>query len=176
MQDPLQTMLDKQACTELVYKFARALDRCDEAMIRSVFHADATDDHGQFKGNVDEFCAWVMPVLATMERTQHLIGNVLVEVAGDVARAESYFIASHDVKDAAGAPMRLTVAGRYLDRFERRGGDWRIAHRKFVSDWSANEPRTDVWDRSAASPRHFGTRGKADPLYAELAAQAALGE
>ncbi|WP_439533801.1 nuclear transport factor 2 family protein [Polymorphobacter sp.] len=168
MQDPLQTLLDKQACTELVYRFARGLDRADEAMIRDVFHPDATDDHGGFKGNVDEFCAWVMPVLKTMERTQHVIGNVLVDVAGDTARAESYFVAYHDMADAAGAPIRMTVAGRYLDRFERRGGSWRISHRQFVSDWSASDPRSDIFDRSPASPRHFGQRSPADPLYAQL--------
>ena len=83
MDDALQILLDKQACVELVYRFARGLDRCDEAIVRSVFHADGTDDHGQFKGTVDEFVAWVFPVLATMERTQHVIGNVLVEVDGD---------------------------------------------------------------------------------------------
>jgi hypothetical protein len=167
MDAEIRILLDKQACTELVYRFARGLDRCDEAIIRSVFHADATDDHGAFKGDVDAFVAWVMPVLATMERTQHVIGNVLVEVSGDGAWAESYFVAYHDMADAAGAPIRMTVAGRYLDRFERRGGEWRIAHRAFVSDWSASDPRSDIWDRTPGSARRFGQRGATDPIYAQ---------
>ncbi len=176
MNDALQTLLDKQACTELVYRFARGLDRGDETMIRAVFHSDASDDHGQFKGDVDAFCAWVMPILGSMERTQHLIGNVLVDVVGDTARAESYFVAFHDMSGAEGQALRTTVAGRYLDRFERRGGEWRIAHRKFVSDWSASDPRSDMWDRGSVTPRYFGCRGEADPLYAELAATALAAE
>lgn len=166
MDAEIRALLDKQACTELVYRFARGLDRCDEALIRSVFHSDATDDHGGFKGDVDAFVAWVMPVLATMERTQHVIGNVLVTVAGDEAWAESYFVAYHDMADAHGADIRMTVAGRYLDRFARRGGEWRIAHRQFVSDWSASEPRSDVWNREEAKGRHFGSRSHDDPSYA----------
>ncbi|GAA4809961.1 nuclear transport factor 2 family protein [Sphingosinicella ginsenosidimutans] len=169
MDDALQILLDKQACVELVYRFARGLDRCDEAIVRSVFHADGTDDHGQFKGTVDEFVAWVFPVLATMERTQHVIGNVLVEVDGDRAWAESYFVAYHDLVNAYGGSLRTTVAGRYLDRFERRGGEWRISHRKFVSDWSASDARSDMWDREAPGPRIFGRRDRDDPLYAEMA-------
>ena len=29
---------------------------------------------------------------------------------------------------------------RYIDRFEKRGGEWRIAHRQVVYDWSKIEP------------------------------------
>lgn len=167
MTQDVQKLLDKQACVELVYGVARGLDRCDEALIRQAFHTDATDDHGQFKGNVDEFVAWVFPLLRTMERTQHLIGNILVQPVGDVASAESYVVASHDMADRNGRPIRLTVAGRYLDRFERRQGEWRIAHRTFISDWSASEPRSDVWDRQAGTTRIYGSRDRQDRSYAE---------
>lgn len=165
MNDALQTLLDKQACTELVYRFARGLDRCDETIVRDVFHPGATDDHGGFKGDAEAFVAWVFPVLRKMERTQHVIGNVLVEVAGDHAWAESYFVAYHDLTTADGQQLRTTVAGRYLDRFERRGGEWRISHRQFVSDWSASDARTDMWDRDNPAGRHFGRRDRNDPLY-----------
>ena len=167
MENALQELLDKQACTELVYLFARGLDRVDEAIIRSVFHPDGTDHHGAFRGDVDAFIGWVLPLLVKMERTQHVIGNVLVEVRGENACSEAYFVAYHDVSDAVGKPLRTTVAGRYLDRFQRRGGDWRIAHRTFVSDWSATDVRTDSWDRNLGSARLFGRRDRQDPVYAE---------
>ncbi|NLR73194.1 nuclear transport factor 2 family protein [Novosphingobium sp. ERN07] len=165
MDPELRTLLDKQACTELVFRFARGLDRCDEDIIRSVFHPDATDDHGQFKGSAEEFISWVLPLLATMERTQHVIGNVLVDVSGDEAWAESYFVAYHDVTSGDGSLLRTTIAGRYFDTFARRAGQWRIAHREFVSDWSAAEPRSDNWDRVTPGSRQFGARGAEDPLY-----------
>ncbi|NWK99155.1 hypothetical protein DM806_26550 [Sphingobium lactosutens] len=165
----IDTLLSKQACTELVHKLARGLDRCDKPLLLSLFHADATDDHGGFKGSAAEFVDWALGVLVTMERTQHLIGNVLVDVQGDHAVSEAYFMANHDMADADGKPVRMIAAGRYLDRFERRDGVWKIAHRHAVYDWNANFDRTDTWDRSPSSPRVFGERGQGDPIYAHVA-------
>jgi len=163
--DELADFLAKQACAEVVYRLARGLDRCDARLVRDAFHNDATDDHGIFRGTADEFVAWVIPQLQTMERTQHFIGNVLIEVNGDHARGEAYYIANHDLKGPSGEDLRYTAAGRYLDRFERRDGQWRIAHRLSVSDWCATTARTDTWDR-ASGPRQYGQRGAGDPLYA----------
>lgn len=162
----LARLLDKQDCVELVHKLARAIDRCDADLVRSVFHPDATDDHGMFKGTAADFVPWVMEVLAGMRRTQHVIGNVLVEVDGNNARGEAYFIAHHCLPGADGAGDTFMVAaGRYLDRFEKRAGEWRIAHRGAVYDWSTTAPSTDMWDRVAMPTHAFGERGHADPSY-----------
>lgn len=170
MQNALEALLAKQACAELVYRLARGIDRCDEALLRSVFHPDATDDHGMFKGSAADFVTWVLPLLATMERTQHFIGNVLIEVAGDTAAGESYFIAHHSLAESQAGTYSI-AAGRYLDRFERRDGAWRIAHRQAVYDWSAAGPSTDGWDRGGLAWA-FGARGKADPSFPHFAARA----
>lgn len=167
-------LLAKQACTEVVYRLARGLDRCDADMVRAAFHADATDDHGQFRGTADEFVAWVVPQLKTMERTQHMIGNVLVDVIGDEAWAESYYIANHDLSGPNGELLRYTAAGRYMDRFERRDGRWLIAHRLCVSDWCATTARTDGWDRTSG-PRLYGERGHGDAVYSAGMAPALQG-
>ena len=53
----------------------------------------------------------------------------------DVARVSSYVHAYHPVKDDEGKDRLLIFAGRYLDRFERRDGDWKIAARKVMSDF-----------------------------------------
>lgn len=163
-------MLDKMACTELVHRLARGIDRCDADLVRAVFHPDATDDHGMFQGSAADFVPWVMQVLAGMRRTQHVIGNVLIEVEGDVAHGEAYFIAHHHLPGADGAGDTFMVAaGRYLDRFERRGGEWRIAHRGAVYDWSTAAPSADMWDRTALPGYAFGARGHADPSYRHFA-------
>ena len=62
-------LLDKDACRELVHKFARAIDRCDAALIGEILHPDATDDHGGFKGTGKDFVPWVMDVPS--ERSRH---------------------------------------------------------------------------------------------------------
>ena len=165
----LDELLDKQACIELVYTLARGIDRCDAALLRSVFHPDATDDHGVFHGTAADFVDWVLPLLATMKRTQHFIGNVLVRVDGDRAAGESYFIAHHTLPQAEGGDLTMTAAGRYLDRFERRGGEWRIAHRRAVYDWQARTPATDGWNRAEPGAWAFGQRAPADASYAHFA-------
>ncbi len=140
--------LDKLEVTELVMKLARGIDRCDADLVRSVFWPDATDDHGLFRGSASEFVEWVIPVLNGMERTSHQICNVLAEVRGARAFSESYFIAYHRIT-GDGGERDMIAAGRYLDRHEKRGSEWRIAHRQTVYDWTIEQPAADAHWRQA---------------------------
>lgn len=165
----LEIMADKLECTELVARLAKGIDRCDAEMVRDCFHPDATDDHGAFKGTAEEFVEWVMPVLETMKCTQHVIGQSLMEVSGDKAAGESYFVAHHNI-DTPDGEIFMIAAGRYLDRFERRDGAWKISHRHAVYDWNSVNPSTDSWKRDDPdNPSVYGVRGKSDASYAHLA-------
>ena len=166
--DRLAIIADKLECTELTTRVARAIDRCDAEMLKTLFHPDATDDHGIFAGTAEEFIAWVIPLLETMKRTQHIIGQVLIEVNGDHAAGESYFIAHHAIETPEGE-IFMVAAGRYLDRFERRDGTWKISHRQAVFDWNSVTPLTDNFDRDNPGASTYGQRGKNDPSYAHLA-------
>ena len=169
MDEKLQVLLDKQECTELIYKLSRGLDRLDAELLRSVFHPDATDDHGPFKGGREEYIQWCMEALPTMDRTQHAICNVLIEVSGDEARGESYAIATHDLKDEDGREIKLTNGMRYLDTFERRDGTWKISRRFATMEWQTSQPRADSFKRDASDPHNFGGRDRDDPVYAHFA-------
>jgi hypothetical protein len=166
--DRLAITADKLECTELVSRVARAIDRCDADMLADLFHPDATDDHGIFIGTASEFIDWVIPLLKTMKRTQHMIGQVLIEVDGDYAAGESYFVAHHVLAGPDG-DIFMIAAGRYLDRFERRDGKWKISHRQAVYDWNSSAPLTDNFDRAGTGPQTFGKRGLNDASYAHLA-------
>ena len=169
MLDPaVQALLDKQACVELVYKLARSIDRCDEPLLRSLFHPDATDDHGVFVGTAADFATWVMPVLASMKRTQHHVGNVLIQLDGDRAYGESYFIAHHTVAQEGGDDIFTLAAGRYLDRFERRNGEWKISHRHAAYDWNSTVPSSDSWDRANPGAMTYGARAPHDLSYSHF--------
>lgn len=171
----LALLADKQACIDLVSRTARAIDRCDEELLRAQFHEDAHDDHGSFRGSIDEFVKWVMPVLHSMERTQHFIGQILVEVDGDCASGESYFIANHALSQD-GEGRQMVAAGRYLDKFERRDGVWKISSRHAVYDWNSNVPGSDAWNRAGEMAENdlssgsmaFGQRGHGDASYDHL--------
>jgi hypothetical protein len=173
--DRLAAIADKAECTEVVHRVARAIDRRDPELLATLFHPDATDDHGMFAGTAADFIAWVMPVLGTMKRTQHLIGQVLVEVSGEQARAESYFIAHHTIAGPDGDVLML-AAGRYLDRFERRDGVWKIAHRLAVYDWNDTRASTDSFDRSDPNGWTYGVAGPADASYAHFGPSGLLSE
>jgi hypothetical protein len=169
--DRLSELVDKADCTDLVMRVARAIDRCDAVLLASLFHPDATDDHGLFTGTATDFIAFVMPLLATMKRTQHVLGQTLVELDGDRAASETYFVAHHTLAGPEGDIFML-AAGRYLDRFERRDGAWKISHRHAVYDWNSAAPSTDSFDRANPGNWAYGVPGKEDRSYAHLAFQA----
>ena len=164
----LEIMADKLECMELIARLAKGIDRCDADMVRACFHPDATDDHGAFKGAAEEFIEWVMPLLHSMKRTQHVIGQTLMEVNGDKAAGESYFLAHHNIETPDGE-IFMIAAGRYLDTFERRDGTWKISHRHAIYDWNSTVPSTDNWDRDDPdNPGVYGIRGTDDASYPHL--------
>ena len=63
------------------------------------------------------------------------------------ARGEIYNVTYLFQKDAEALD---TWHGRYLDRYEKRGGEWKIAFRSEVNDWARNDPATD--DYFTATP------------------------
>jgi ketosteroid isomerase-like protein len=137
-----------------LYRYCRGVDRGDAEMIASAYHEDADENHGAFRGTGREFAAFLVPLMdGAPETSQHQVTNVLIQRDGDSANVESYFIAFH-AQDEGG---RAFVSGRYLDRFERRGGDWKIVQRHVIID--ADGPATLGMDLSQY-PR--GGRREAD--------------
>jgi hypothetical protein len=144
-------------------RFCRANDRRDEELMRSCFHPDAVIVLHETL-DIEAFLALGRAVLGQFTVTWHNTGNQLVEVDGDAAWAEHYTISSHRIAADAEGPERDFVAyGRYIDRMERRGGEWRIARRTMLLDFSRTDP-------VPPAPPGFGTSGgardRSDPSYA----------
>lgn len=138
----LQILLDKQEIYEVLARYCRGIDRLDESLLRSVYHPDATDDHGFFRGKASDFIDWALDFSrAKMKSTWHVIMNVLMEVDGDTAHSEAYSVAYHRVKEEK--DYDWIVGGRFIDRFERRKGEWKILKRRVVFEWSRKEPATE---------------------------------
>ncbi len=159
----LQILLDKQEIHEVIMRYCRAIDRCDEELLRSVYHSDAWDDHGQFKGKASDFIPICLKALRQdFLSTMHAICNELVEVDGDRAYSESYFIAYHRIMKE-GAEHELVLGGRYVDRFERRDGVWKIAHRVVAYEWDKAQPAASgFW---VPNPFVMGQRSRDDVVY-----------
>jgi len=141
----LELLLAERAIARVLYTYARGADRFDLELMRSCYWPDGTDDHGSYTGGVDGFIEFVGPALERFDRTNHVLGNMLIDVdlPNDVARAETYAVAFHRFHDADGREQDMVAGLRYVDRFERRDGEWRIATRVCAFDWRRTDPTGD---------------------------------
>lgn len=142
---PEMRLEDREAIRDILGAYAHAIDRRRWDMMENLFHDDAQFGFGpvagDWRGFVEQARAIIDPCLAT----QHLLGQMLIGFEGaDVAHAETYMTAMHtipvgysatEVFPDKGKIYSAVVAGRYVDRFERRDGEWRIARRQGIYDW-----------------------------------------
>ena len=170
MDPRLQALLDKQEIEEVVLRYCRGIDRRDFALVLDCYHPDALDHHGSFSGSPTEYVAWVDRITARYRWSMHFIGNLLVEQGesgADQAAAETYGVSLHRSDDPRPF-MNIATGFRYLDRFERRGGAWKIAERTAVGEWSIPIPADAWWE---VPEEHLSSRRDAgDALYPLLAA------
>ena len=140
--DQLRKLQDKDEIRDVIMRFCRGVDRLDAELIRSCFHPDSYDDHGHFKGTGPEFAAFIVKALPKYaHHTTHSVANLLIELDDndpDGANSEGYVLAYLRRRDEDGAEWLDVFAGRYVDRFARRKGEWRIARRIVVHDWSTS--------------------------------------
>jgi ketosteroid isomerase-like protein len=130
-----------EAIRQAALRYCRGVDRLDEALMRSAYHDDATDDHGVFVGPASELCARVVRSHRRYESTMHCVLNHAIEVADDEhASGEVYNVTYLLRRDPDGSCHLDTWWGRYLDQYERRDGRWAITHRTCVHEWTRSEP------------------------------------
>lgn len=143
LESKLTNLIDTSDIKAVAHRFARGLDRCDRLLIESCFHPDGTDNHGFFKGSASEFCDWVMEELKKYQTTQHIISTQNVEINGQSAVCESYFMAFHLVSTPEGA-KEVIAAGRYVDSMDKRDNVWKITHRQCIFDWNRIVPESPL--------------------------------
>ena len=155
--DPcVQYLLDRQAILDCVNRYARGLDRHDEAILLSVYHENAVDEHGPFTGNREDFIKWANDFHAEhFVSHTHNIATHNCSIDGDTAHAESYCLYALRRKNN----KTVAIGGaRYIDKLTKKNGEWRIELRKVYIDWRAEAetsmPGTypvGVWSRADSS-------------------------
>jgi SnoaL-like domain len=167
VEPELARLVAQREIEDVILRYCRGIDRMDRELVRSCYHADASDEHGSFSGGVDAFLDWVWKLLARYESTMHFIGNVLIELRGERAAAETYGVSFHRGPEAS-PHLNLITGFRFLDRFERRGGGpWKIASRVAVTEWSRRDDAAGRWP--VPGEMRSGRRDRSDALYSLLA-------
>ena len=156
---------DERVIKNVLLRWCRAVDRLDFPAVRALFHADATDDHVFYCGGVEGLIIALANRHRRIPFSCHQIGNCLIEFSEPtLALVETYAkVTQHIIRDE-GATVVQSSWCRYIDRFERRNGQWRIAHRLLVID--------AAFETTLSSPEIFvvplanqGRRDPFDPIY-----------
>jgi SnoaL-like domain len=167
MDPRLQEMLDHFEITRVLGEYCHGCDRMDERLMSSVYAADSWDDHGPNKCSGPEFARKMMShMAATTKSVSHLQGQSLININGDAAGAETYFLAVIRATGEAGREVLKQLGGRYVDELVREGGRWRIKKRVCIRDWSITLPRDHDWLEGQGFVE--GERSQHDPSHAAL--------
>ena len=122
----VRDLRDRQEIHDCLLRYCRGIDRLDAELMLSAYHADAIDDHGLVVLGAADFVDWAIDFHRTNNPIhQHGIGNLTIDLDGDVAHSECYYTF---IGTRSGGPSTLSF-GRYVDRLEKREGRWAIAMR-----------------------------------------------
>lgn len=165
MDEELKGLLDREKIRDCIARLARGEDRRDAATITAAYWPDSTTDYGVFAGSFDQYLAWVVPGADAIKNTQHVLGQSVIELAGETALVETHVNSYHRIDMGAGDRDTL-IGGRYLDRMEKRSGEWRIAQRTMLYDWYQDFGQAIDWSAGVMglpfSAEHFSGRANGD--------------
>lgn len=168
MDPRLQELFDHHDIRKLLAEYCHGCDRGDEVAMAETYAIDSWDDHGSRKMDGKRFS--FETVEESLERTKvvsHQLGQSLIDVRGDAAGSETYFIATVVYPTPEGGEVLNQIAGRYVDDLVREDGAWRIKKRICVREWSISHH--DFADWQAHSAFVGPQRGQGDEAYRVLA-------
>ena len=155
---------DRHEILDCVVSTSRGNDRFDKELIVGSYHLDGQHELGQkiisgsdYGNHANEAHAAISDV------NLHNVTMHSCDIDGDVAHAESYVIGLFADKGAATSRM---LAGRYIDRLEKRDGKWGIVLRRATVE-VAMEGRAILPNGKGVVGSGYlkGSRDRSDPSY-----------
>ncbi len=161
--DTLQAVADRQAITDLIYRYCRSMDRIDPELGYTIWHEDAVADYGEevYRGSGRGFIDHVCEQHRRTLTHSHQITNIIIELDGDRAASESYVTATLRIM-RGDQLMQIMTWSRYIDQWSRRDGRWGIDKRVAIRDFD------EIRDATAMNQLDRGRRDRTDPSYAVL--------
>lgn len=149
----LRTLIDRAEITDLLTRYARAVDRQDWELFRTVFTPDARIDYtqvGGIAGDLDTVVGFLEEVMAMFEAMQHLISNIDITIDGDEAKVTAMVY----------NPLKLpntevwATGGWYHHELVRTPDGWRSRSLVEEASWFDGVPEPDKpADDGSAGPR-----------------------
>lgn len=128
----VRELKDRQDILDCITREARGRDRHDVELTLGCYWPDGYDEHGATITAAPDYPARANWGHARFfSATSHNITNHTCEIAGDSATCETYVVGG--LLSADGQTCRI-APGRYIDRLERRGEEWRILQRRCTVD------------------------------------------
>ena len=157
-------LTDRQQILDCICRTSRGNDRFDIELISGSYHDDGIHEIARDRISGQQYGEHANHAHALLfDANLHHVTMHLCEIDGDVAHAESYVIGLFLNK---GEPKSKILSGRYIDRLERRDGQWKIALRRatveVILEGSAEYMQLPIFaDRGYLK----GNRDKSDPSY-----------
>jgi hypothetical protein len=167
----LQLLIDKHDIYEVMCRYMRGVDRFDAELMRSCFWPDATavfplTIDSAFRGQYSDYARIDEETWKPYTAQQHYLCNLLIEVNGDEALGEAYQFSFYWKVPGDDPMLNSQNSGRYIDRYERRDGEWRIIHREFIRNFSF--PITPMGFGTPESGWPLSSQSRNDPAYHTL--------
>lgn len=178
---------DRAAIQNILGLYCRSIDRLDTELLKSLYHPDAMDDHAGFSAPAHEFAERIISMQRELcDYTLHTVTHSVIELQGNSANAESYYLAFIQISSDLDSVQRFfgdsyvaarraagnlngrheyICCGRYLDVFQKRAGIWRIQQRTVTNEWGACRPQSMVTEGVPAAFSRPGLRDRQDPVY-----------
>ncbi len=160
--DIIKELQDRQAITDLIYRYCRAVDRIDRELGYSIWHPDSHADYGDFykgdgTGVIDMICQQHSRALAH----SHQVANILISLDGDTAGSEAYITATVRVQNEDRL-LQIVTWNRYIDSWSLRDGRWGLDRRICLRDFD------EVREAAPMNDQSDGRRDRNDASYQVL--------
>lgn len=165
LEAKMQALVDRQAIFDCIKRNSRGNDRFDIDLVTSSYHDDAVHELGEKQISGREYGEHANRSHgALFDANLHNVTMHMCEIDGDVAHAESYSLGVF--LDKGGETGRM-LAGRYIDRLEKRDGEWRIVLRRATVEVAIEGKATLPTGKTLPGSRYLrGSRDRDDPSYA----------